>query len=186
MVKGGAAKRGNSRPRTRREAPYSDYYLRDEHEGMPLEIEISDRAGQRRAPLLERGRGLRALHPRQYRTSGEPFEVEYPPIEKGANQWVWDMRRGGLHCIDDINIFEGFGGAFVPPGRYTAKVSIGDFEDTAELTLVADRRVGCERRRFRASRVESPRTYKSNQRARRRRGGDSQVARRDRGPDDGP
>jgi hypothetical protein len=51
------------------------------------------------------------------------------------------MRRDGLHCIDDINIFEGFAGAFVQPGHYTAKVSIGDFEETVELTLVADRRV---------------------------------------------
>jgi len=67
--------------------------------------------------------------------------VEYPPAERGANQWVWDMRRAGLHCIEDIDIFEGFGGAFVPPGAYTAKVSIGGFEDKIELTLVPDRRV---------------------------------------------
>ncbi len=29
----------------------------------------------------------------------------------------------------------------MPPGHYTAKVSVGDFEDAVELTLVADRRV---------------------------------------------
>jgi hypothetical protein len=40
-----------------------------------------------------------------------------------------------------MNIFEGFAGAFVQPGNYTAKMSIGDFEDTVKLTLVADRRV---------------------------------------------
>jgi hypothetical protein len=51
------------------------------------------------------------------------------------------MRRDGLHCIDDINIFEGFAGALVQPGDYTAKMSIGDFEDAIKLTLVADRRV---------------------------------------------
>jgi len=68
--------------------------------------------------------------------------VEYPPAEQGANQWVWNMRRDGLRCIDDINnLFYGVGGAFVPPGHYTAKVSVGDFEGTVELTLVADRRV---------------------------------------------
>ena len=71
----------------------------------------------------------------------QPFEVEYPPTEQGTNKWVWDMRRNGLHCGDDIRLFEGFTGAYVMPGTYQARISIGDAEDTATLTVVADRRV---------------------------------------------
>ena len=116
------------------------YHLRDKYD-VPLEIEISDSAGNVvRRYSSEEGDYERCIIGNM--DQGSPFEVEYPPTEQGANQWVWDMRRDGLHCIDDINnFFYGVGGAFVPPGHYTAKVSIGGFEDTVELTLVADRRV---------------------------------------------
>ena len=77
-----------------------------------------------------------------------PFEVSYPPKKQGANRWVWDMRRDGLHCIDDIRLFEGFAGPYVMPGTYQARVMIGDVEDTVELTLVADRRVAASTAEF--------------------------------------
>ncbi len=70
-----------------------------------------------------------------------PFEIKYPPKKKGAHRWVWDMRRDGLRCIDDIRVFEGFAGAYVMPGEYQARLSIDDVEETVPLTLVADRRV---------------------------------------------
>jgi len=116
------------------------YHLRDKHD-VPLQIEISDSGGNVvRRYSSEEGDYERCIIGNM--DQGSPFEVEYPPAEQGANQWVWDMRRDGLHCIDDINnFFYGIGGAFVPPSHYTAKVSVGDFEDTVELTLVADRRV---------------------------------------------
>jgi hypothetical protein len=79
-----------------------------------------------------------------------PFEVEYPPKKKGANRWVWDLHRQGLHCIPDIRLFEGFAGAFVMPGSYTARVSVGDVEASAEMTLVPDRRVEATREEFAA------------------------------------
>jgi hypothetical protein len=141
MVKGGG-KAGDLEAENPPLGAVFRYHLRDKLDA-PLEIEISDSAGNvvRRYSSEEGDFERCVLGNSDQRSPFEPFEVEYPPTEPGANQWVWDMRRDGLHCIDDINIFEGFGGAFVPPGQYTAKVSIGDFEDTAELTLVADRRV---------------------------------------------
>jgi photosystem II stability/assembly factor-like uncharacterized protein len=115
------------------------YHLRDESDA-PLQIEISDGAGNVvRRYASEEGDFERCVLGNS--DQREPFKVEYPPSEQGANQWVWDMRREGLRCIDDIKIFYGFGGAYVPPGQYTAKMSVGDFEDTVELTLVPDRRV---------------------------------------------
>jgi hypothetical protein len=122
------------------------YHLRDEQDA-PLRIEISDSAGNViRHYSSEEGDFERCIIGNSDQRS--PFEVKYPPTEQGANEWVWDMRRNGLHCIDDIKIFEGFAGAFVQPGNYTAKMSIGGFEETVELTLVADRRVNASAEDF--------------------------------------
>ena len=58
------------------------------------------------------------------------------------------MRRDNLRCIDDIKIFEGFGGAYVKSGNYQVKVSIGDFGETIDLTLRPDRRIDTGRDQF--------------------------------------
>lgn len=116
-----------------------NYHIRDEHEG-PLTIEITDSDGNNvRSYSSEEGDFERCIAGNMDQRL--PFEVEYPPKEQGANKWVWDLRRDGLNCIDDIRLFEGFAGAYVMPGSYQARVSIGDAEETVTLTLVADRRV---------------------------------------------
>ena len=122
------------------------YYIRDEHD-KPLSIEISDSDGNfvRRYSSEESDFERCIIGNTDQRL---PFEAEYPSAEQGANQWVWDMRRDGLTCIDDIKIFDGFDGAFVQPGSYEARVSIGDFEGAVELTLVADRRVDASTEQF--------------------------------------
>lgn len=115
------------------------YFIRDEHTG-PLTIEILDADGSivRNFSSEERDFERCIIGNMDQRL---PFEVEYPPKEQGPNRWVWDLRRDGLNCIEDIRLFEGFGGALVPPGTYTVRIAIGDAEDTASVTVVADRRV---------------------------------------------
>jgi photosystem II stability/assembly factor-like uncharacterized protein len=115
------------------------YYIRDEHEG-PLTIEISDAGGNvvRRYSSEESDFERCILGNKDPRL---PFDVSYPPKEQGANRWVWDLRRDGLRCIEDLRLFAGFDGAYVMPGTYRAHVRIGDVEDKVELKLVADRRV---------------------------------------------
>jgi photosystem II stability/assembly factor-like uncharacterized protein len=116
-----------------------NYHIRDEHEG-PLSIVISDSNGNVvRRYSSEEGEFERCIIGNMDQRL--PLELEYPPKEKGANRWAWDMRRDGLHCIEDIKVFEGFGGAYVMPGTYTATVTIGDAKASAELTLVPDPRV---------------------------------------------
>ena len=123
-----------------------NYHIRDEHEG-PLTIEITDSVGNIvRSYSSEEGNFERCINANMDQRL--PFEVEYPPKEQGANKWVWDMRRNGLHCIDDIRLFEGFAGAYATPGGYEARISIGDAEDTMTFTLVADRRVEAGSRDF--------------------------------------
>lgn len=127
------------------------YHIRDDLDA-PLTIEISDKDGHIvRRFYSEEGDFERCIIGNMDQRL--PFEVQYPTTGQGANQWVWDMRRDGLHCIDDIMIFDGFAGAYVQPGRYQAKVSIGDFEDTIYLTLRPDRRIDAGHDQF--AQVES-------------------------------
>jgi photosystem II stability/assembly factor-like uncharacterized protein len=123
-----------------------NYYIKEEHEG-PLSIEIRDRDGNVvRRYSSEEGDFERCIV--SNKDQRLPFEVEYPPKKRGANRWVWDMRRDGLHCIEDIRLFEGFDGAYVMPGTYTAHVSIGDAEDAVEVTLLPDSRVDATEEAF--------------------------------------
>ncbi len=116
-----------------------NYHIADEHDG-PLSIQIYDSSNQIiRQFSSDEGDFERCIIGNMDQRI--PFEVKYPPKEKGANKWLWDMRRDGLQCIEDIRLFEGFAGGYVAPGNYSARVSVGEFETTAALALVADRRV---------------------------------------------
>ncbi len=122
------------------------YHLRDEHES-PLTIEILDTGGETvRSYSSEEGGFERCILGNMDQRL--PFEVTYPPKQKGANRWVWDLRRNGLHCIDDIRVFEGFDGTFVMPGEYRARISIGDAVETVPLVLAPDRRVDASTSQF--------------------------------------
>jgi hypothetical protein len=114
------------------------YYVSGEEEG-PLDIEILDESGRlvRRYSSVEGDFEGCIIGNMDQRLS---FEVKYPPLEQGMNQWTWDMRRDGLNCIDDIKLYAGFGGATVSPGKYQALVTLGDVYSTAEFTLEPDPR----------------------------------------------
>ncbi len=132
--RGGGAFRGENPPR----GVALDYFIRDEHEG-PLEIEITDGNGQpvRRFSSAEGDFERCILSNMDQRL---PFTVDYPTKEPGAHRWTWNMRREGLHCIEDIPLFEGFSGAYVMPGTYRIVMRIGDHEERTMVTLVPDRR----------------------------------------------
>jgi hypothetical protein len=69
-----------------------------------------------------------------------PFEIKYPPTEKGLNKWGWNLRNESIRCIPDILIFAGFDGAREVPGRYQAKIQIGEHQETVEFTVEQDPR----------------------------------------------
>lgn len=77
-----------------------------------------------------------------------PFTIEYPSKKQGANQWVWDLRRDGLNCIEELPLFEGFEGASVSPGTYAIELDLGDWSDSTTVTLVADRRMDASAAQF--------------------------------------
>jgi len=131
---GGGANEGKNPP----SGVVLSYYLADEHDG-PLSIEITDADGNViRDYSSEEGDFERCIIGNMDQRI--PFEVHYPPAERGLNQWSWDMRWNGLHCIDDVKLFAGFSGGSVTPGDYHVRISIGDSESTADLTLLPDPR----------------------------------------------
>ena len=114
------------------------YYIADDEEG-PLTIEILDLAGNvlrtYSSEESEFDRCITSFH--DERTS---FEVKHPTMKEGVNQWTWDMRQGGLNCIEDLILYAGFNGATVMPGNYQLLVSVGDSQSTASVTLLPDPR----------------------------------------------
>ena len=116
------------------------YYVLDAESDEPLAIEIFDAGGSLvRSYSSEETDFDRCLLANM--DMRRPFELEYPAKEKGLNTWVWNLRRDGVHCIEDVKIFAGFGGATVPPGEYRARVSQGDTSAEASFTLVPDPRL---------------------------------------------
>ncbi len=122
------------------------YHIQGEHES-PLTIDILDADGELvRHYSSEEGPFERCILGNMDQRL--PFEVSYPPKDKGANRWVWDFRRDGLRCTPDIRVFEGFDGASVMPGAYQARIRIGDLQETVPLVLTADRRVDATASQF--------------------------------------
>jgi hypothetical protein len=114
------------------------YFIADEHDDS-LSIEITDAEGDLvRSYSSGEGDFERCIIGNMDQRL--PFTVRYPTTKQGLNQWTWDMRRNGLHCVDDVKLFAGFGGASVIPGSYHVRISIGDAESSADLTLLPDPR----------------------------------------------
>lgn len=116
------------------------YYFLDAEADDPLTIQILDSTGTVirtfASEETERDRCLIAnMDPR------EPFELKYPEKKKGLNKWQWDLRRDGVHCIEDGKLFAGFEGPTVPPGEYRAKVIVGNKAAETGFTLVPDPRL---------------------------------------------
>ena len=114
------------------------YFMRDEIEG-ELSIEILDQAGS----VIRRMSSEESDHDRCRIANMDPrrpFEIKYPPTNKGLNKWGWNMRSESIRCIPDILIFAGFDGPRVVPGPYQAKIQIGEHSATVEFTVAQDPR----------------------------------------------
>ena len=70
-----------------------------------------------------------------------PLDLEYPPAEKGLNKWTWDMRRQGLKCTANIALFAGFDGPRVVPGKYSARLTVGEAVQTVAFEVNMDPRI---------------------------------------------
>jgi len=138
MVRSGGRPRANEGKNPPSGAVLTYYIAADNEE--PLSIEIADSDGNVvRTYSSEEGEFEQCIISNMDQRI--PFEVHYPTADAGINQWSWDMRFTGLHCLEDVKLFAGFGGAEVTPGTYRVTVTVGDAESSANLVLLPDARV---------------------------------------------
>jgi hypothetical protein len=115
------------------------YHIRDESDEA-LSIEIMNADGQviRHYSSEESDHDrcrLSNLDPRR------PFQIKHASKSEGMNLWNWNMRSESVHCIPEARLFGGFGGPTVAPGEYSARVSIGDVEETVAFAVAMDPRL---------------------------------------------
>ncbi len=131
---GGGANSGRNPP----SGVVLSYFIAEDQDA-PLKIEITDTNGHVvREYSSQEGDFQRCILGNMDQRL--PFQVRYPQKKRGLNQWVWDMHRNGLHCIDDVKLFAGFDGASVVPGTYQVRISQGESETHADVTLLPDPR----------------------------------------------
>jgi photosystem II stability/assembly factor-like uncharacterized protein len=58
----------------------------------------------------------------------------------GMNRFVWDQRRDDLVSVPDLVSFGSLGGPTVPPGRYQARMTLGEAVMTASIEIAPDPR----------------------------------------------
>jgi hypothetical protein len=115
------------------------YHLRDESDEA-LSIEILDSEGQ----VIRTYSSEESDHDRCRISNMDPrrpFEIKHAATAQGMNRWGWDMRSEAVPCIADIALFRGFGGVTVAPGRYSARVKVGDAEETVAFDIALDPRL---------------------------------------------
>jgi hypothetical protein len=69
-----------------------------------------------------------------------PVKFDYPSTKAGYNEFVWDLRRAPLNCIDNVKLFGGWNGARVMPGEYRATIRAGGESQTQAFNVLPDPR----------------------------------------------
>ncbi len=64
----------------------------------------------------------------------KPVRHKYPSVKAGFNKWRWNLRSEDVPCIDNLLLHAGYSGPSVAPGRYTARLTLG--EQTAQASFV--------------------------------------------------
>ncbi len=59
----------------------------------------------------------------------------------GANRYVWNLRLADAELVDDAVLWGSAHGPMVPPGKYKARLVVGEWSDTVEIEVVPDPRL---------------------------------------------
>jgi hypothetical protein len=98
-----------------------NYYLKDANDSTKLSIEILDK-------------NKRSI--KTFSTSTKENKIE---VEKGMNQFEWDMNYPQAERIDGLILWNGFvGGPKAAPGNYFEKFKIGKDSSEVAFTILAD------------------------------------------------
>ena len=63
------------------------------------------------------------------------------PVKKGTNRWVWDLGYPDGRPAPDTVMWGSVQGPPAPPGRYQARMTVGDFSATREFEVKKDPRI---------------------------------------------
>lgn len=69
-----------------------------------------------------------------------PVKFKYPSTNVGYNEFVWDLRRSPLNCIENVKLFGGWNGARVMPGDYKVRITVGNNSQTRDFKVLPDPR----------------------------------------------
>lgn len=69
-----------------------------------------------------------------------PVKFKRPSTKPGYNEFVWDLRRAPLNCIDNVKLFGGWNGARVMPGDYKATLTVAGNSHTRAFKVLPDPR----------------------------------------------
>ncbi|HJO05589.1 MAG TPA: hypothetical protein QGG47_16600 [Acidobacteriota bacterium] len=122
-----------------------DYWLASQPQG-ELMLEISDARGRVIRQLSSAAPGERVVIPEPGMRDWPLVRAGTPRLDKGAgsHRYVWDLRYPGPWYASDSSRRSGQGGPMVPPGRYTARLSHGEWSSSTEFDVVMDPRVAAE------------------------------------------
>ncbi|NVK56762.1 MAG: glycosyl hydrolase [Alteromonadaceae bacterium] len=115
------------------------YYLKDKLEEQTLRIDIFD-ADNQLVRTLSSTPGAFEKCAKANEDVRSPVRFSYPSTHAGYNEFIWDLRRAPLNCIDNVKLFGGWKGARVMPGDYKAKMSVGELTQTRRFKVLPDPR----------------------------------------------
>ncbi|MEJ2582657.1 MAG: glycosyl hydrolase, partial [Acidobacteriota bacterium] len=112
----------------------------DREDAKEVKLEILDAGGE----VL---RTLSSTTPE--RRAPSPFrkffpELAEPPLldaRAGANRYVWNLALADAGLVDDAVLWGWPGGPTVPPGTYQARLTVGEWTDTASFEVIPDPRL---------------------------------------------
>ncbi|PRX54886.1 VPS10 domain-containing protein [Flagellimonas meridianipacifica] len=131
---------GGSFPKYPRTTVFIDYYLPKATEGLQLEILdvnkkpivtiLNDSSSVKSSASEEEDMNLSAT----FRYVNKKLEAK-----KGLNRFEWDLREKGPWDKDAKKRYKN--GPMVPPGKYTARITVGDKSMTQDFEVIMDPRV---------------------------------------------
>jgi photosystem II stability/assembly factor-like uncharacterized protein len=71
-------------------------------------------------------------------------QLAEPPlldVREGANRYVWNLALADARLVDDAVLWGWPGGPTVPPGTYQARLTVGEWSDTASFEVLQDPRL---------------------------------------------
>jgi photosystem II stability/assembly factor-like uncharacterized protein len=116
------------------------YYLKEElEESESLRIDIFDSKNQLVRTLSSTADAFEKCA-KGNEDARSPLKFTHPSTHEGYNEFVWDLRRSPLNCIDNVKLFGGWNGARVMPGDYKATITVGEQSQTRPFKVLPDPR----------------------------------------------